>query len=173
MAKTRAEKSEIINRLDSELNQMKSAVIVDYRGLKVKDTEDLRRKLREQNVTFNVAKTSLLRRALKDHQIEVAEEILKQPIAIAFGMGDEVAPAKEIDTFAKTNEAIKVLGGLLEGRFIEPAKVKQLAALPSREMLYARVVGTIAAPMSGMVNVLAGNIRGLVNVLNGRKESIS
>jgi large subunit ribosomal protein L10 len=88
-------------------------------------------------------------------------------------MEDEVAPAKEITLFAKKNAAIEILGGILERKFIDDAMVRKLALLPSREQLHAQVVGTIAAPLSGLVNVFAGNMRGLVNVLNNHKEKVS
>lgn len=173
MAKTREQKEKQLSALDSRVAGMKSAVIVDYKGLKVKDTEALRKTLRAKSVDFNVAKVSLARIALKNQGIELPEEIFKKPIAIAFGMEDETSAAKEIDTFAKKNDMIEILGGILENRFIDVAKVKQLAALPSKDEMRAIMVGTIAAPLTGMLNVLSGNLRGLVNVLNAHKEKIS
>jgi large subunit ribosomal protein L10 len=127
--------------------------------------------LREKGVQFNVTKNTLLKIALKKHGIEVSESILKKPLAVAFAMEDEVAPAREIALFAKKSEAIEILGGILEKKYIDEAMIRKLAALPSREELYGRVVGTIAAPLSGMINVLAGNIRGLINVLNAYGQS--
>lgn len=170
MAKTKDQKSQLLEKLDDKISRMKSAVIVDYKGLKVKETEELRNLLREKGVDFNVSKNSLTKIALKKNGIEFDESVFKKPVAVAFAMQDEVAPAKEITLFAKKNEAIEILGGILEKKYIDENMVKQLASLPSREELYGKVVGTIAAPLSGMVNVLAGNIRGLVNVLNGYKE---
>jgi large subunit ribosomal protein L10 len=173
MAKTREDKEAQIAKLNDRIARMKSAVIIDYKGLKVKDTESLRKNLREKSVDFNVTKNTLAKKALRDAGISVDESVFDKPVAIAFAFDDEVAGAKEIATFAKTNEAIEILGSILEQNFIDTAAVKRLAALPSREVLYAKVVGSIASPLSGMVNVLAGNIRGLVNVLNGYKEKIS
>lgn len=170
MAKTKEQKEKLLIDLDDKIARMKSAVIVDYKGLKVKETEELRNLLREKGVEFNVSKNSLTKIALKRNGIEFSDETFKKPVAIAFAMQDEVAPAKEITLFAKKNEAIEILGGILEKKYIDEAMVKTLASLPAREQLLGQVVGTIAAPLSGMVNVLAGNIRGLVNVLNGYKE---
>lgn len=172
MAKTKEQKSKLLENLDSKIERMKSAVIVDYKGLKVKDTESLRNILREKGVEFNISKNTLTKIALKKSGIEFDESIFKKPVAIAFAMEDEVAPAKEITLFAKKNEAIEILGGILERKFIDDAMVRRLAALPTKEQLYASVVGTIAAPLSGMVNVFAGNMRGLVNVLNAHREKI-
>jgi len=97
-------------------------------------------------------------------------EVFSKPLAMAFGKDDEVSAAKEVDLFAKKHEALEVLAGILDSRMVDAGTVKRLAALPSKEMLYGRLVGSIASPLSGMVNVLAGNLRGLVNVLNGYKE---
>ncbi|MFA5927515.1 MAG: 50S ribosomal protein L10 [Patescibacteria group bacterium] len=173
MAKTREQKEVQLQEFNDELSSMKAAVVVDYKGLKVSETEKLRKILRSQNVDFRVAKISLLRRALENQGITLNEEVFKKPIAIAFSRNDEVAAAKELYNFAKEHEALEILGGVLENHYIDKASVTQLASLPSKEELYARFVGTVAAPLSGMVNVLAANIRGLVNVINARKESIS
>jgi len=170
MAKTRKQKEAIIDSLDQKVLNMKSAVIVDYKGMKVKDITVLRKNLRAQSVDFSVAKTTLLRIAFKKHNIAIDESMLKQPVAVAFAMDDEVAPAKEIEKFAKTNESIEILGGILENKQIDADAVRRLAALPSKQELYGKLVGTIAAPLSGFVNVLAGNLRGLVNVLNAYKD---
>jgi large subunit ribosomal protein L10 len=170
MAKTKEQKTKLLEGLDDKIQRMKSAVIIDYKGLKVKDTETLRNNLREKGVEFNVSKNTITKIALKKNGIEFDESVFKKPVAIAFAMEDEVTPAREITLFAKTNEALEILGGILEKKYIDEAMVRRLAALPSREQLLGQVVGTIAAPLSGMVNVLAGNIRNLVNVLNNYKN---
>jgi large subunit ribosomal protein L10 len=171
MAKTKEKKEELINKFDEQLSVAKAAVLVDYKGLKVSETEELRKALRAKGVQFNVTKNSLVKIALKKHGIEFDAEVFKKPVAIAFAMEDEVAPAKEIDLFAKKHEAVEILGGILEKKMIDSVAVKQLASLPSREELLAKAVGSIASPLSGFVNVLVGNIRGLVNVLNALKDS--
>jgi len=86
-------------------------------------------------------------------------------IATVFGYEDEVAPAKILDEFKKSHESVELMGGVLEDRFIDAEKVKALAKLPSKPELYAKIVGSLNAPISGFVNVLAGNLRGLVTVL--------
>jgi len=170
MPKTREKKESLITKLDEQLASAKSAVLIDYKGLKVSETEELRKALRAKGAQFNIAKNTLVKIALKKHGIEFDEAIFKKPVAIAFAMQDEVSPAKEIDLFAKKHEAVEILAGILENKMIDSASVKKLASLPSREELLAKAVGSIAAPLSGMVNVLAGNLRGLVNVLNSYKE---
>lgn len=171
MPKTRVQKEELISKLDEKLINAKSAVLVDYKGLKVKETEELRKTLRTKDVDFHITKNTLVKIALKKQGIEFDQAIFKKPVAIAFASSDEVAPAKEIELFTKKHEALEILAGILEKKMIDAAAVKQLASLPSREQLLARVVGSIASPLSGMVNVMAGNLRGLVNVLNAYKEA--
>ncbi len=163
----------VVETLTEHLKQSKSAVLIGYKGLKVTETEELRNKLREKKVDFHVTKNTLFKIALSNTGIKVAPELLDKPLAIAFATEDEVTPAKEIDLFAKEHEALEVLGGILENEYIDEKAIKQLASLPSKEELYAKVVGSLAAPLSGMVNVLVGNIRGLVNVLSQYKEKIS
>lgn len=171
MAKTREQKEAQIAKLSDQINEMKSAVFVDYKGLRVSETEELRKKLRGESVNFNITKNTLAKKALFESGIEVEAEIFDKPVAIAFGLGDEIAPAKGISAYAKDHDAIEILGGIFERKFIDAVMVKKLALLPSRQELYAKAVGSIASPLSGMVNVLAANIRGLVNVLNGYREN--
>ena len=173
MAKTKEQKKAIVKDFDNKIKNMKSAVLVDYQGLKVVDIEELRKRLRKQKVSFCVSKNSLTKIALKKNGIELEEGIFTKPLALAFAMDDETAPAKEITLFAKSNEAIDILGGILENKFIDEAMVKKLGALPSRGELRGSLVATIAAPMFGMVNVIGGNLIGLINALSELKAKKS
>lgn len=170
MAKTREQKQQLIENLEGKVERMKAAVIIDYKGLKVKDTEELRNVLRKKGTDFNVSKNTLTKIALKKHGIEIEDSVFKKPVAIAFAMDDETAPAKEITLFAKKNEAVEILGGILENQFIDKAAVERLAALPTKDELRGKLVGTLAAPLSGFTNIFAGSLRGMVNVLNAIKE---
>jgi len=170
MAKTKEQKKEMVLSLQEKVDGAKSAVLFNYKGLKVKEIEELRRNLREKGVEVGVVKNTLLKIVLKQKGIEIANEDFDKPMAVAFGHEDEVAAAKEISGFAKKHEALEVLGGILENKMISASAVNQLAQLPSREELYAKLVGSIASPLSGLVNVMSGNIRGLVNVINAYKD---
>ncbi|TSC93764.1 MAG: large subunit ribosomal protein L10 [Candidatus Berkelbacteria bacterium Athens1014_28] len=164
MAKTRAQKEEILEKISQNLKGKKS-VIVGYSGLAVKEMEKLRNSLEEKGVGFFVVKNTLVKIALKGEKITIDDEILEKPIAMAFS-NDEVASAKEIKNFSKEHEKLEIYGGIIENQFVPTSTISALALLPSREELIAKIVGTIAAPLSGFVNVLSGNIRGLVSVLN-------
>jgi large subunit ribosomal protein L10 len=169
--KTREQKENLVKSLEEKFAKAKSAVLINYKGLKVKETEELREKVRTIQAEMNVTKNTLVKIAIKKSGIEISEEILDQPLAIAFSYVDEVAPAKEIHLYGKEHEALEILGGILEHQFISADDVRKLAQLPSREELYAKTVGSIASPLSGMVNVLQGNIRGLVSVLSQYSQS--
>lgn len=171
MAKTRQQKEVSVNQLADALKTAKSAVFASVEGLKITDTDELRKNCRAQKVSYIISKRTLLKRALKDIGIEVSDDILKGSVALIAGFEDEVAPAQIAAQFAKKRDVMKFLGGILEGKVIDAKMVAALAALPSKKALLAQLVGTLNAPVSGFVNVLAGNLRGLVNVLNNIQKS--
>lgn len=173
MPKTKQQKETTIRTLAELLKQAKAVVFANFQGLKVKESEELRNQCREQNITCVAVKKTLLKKALQEIGFDVDVKKFSGGVASAFGLEDEVVPAQVFANFAKTHEAVKFFGGILEGKFIEASKVIELSKLPSKSELYAKLVGSLNAPVSGLVNVLAGNLRGLVGVLNSIKESKS
>ncbi|MFA5021495.1 MAG: 50S ribosomal protein L10 [Patescibacteria group bacterium] len=172
MAKTRQQKETTVKDLVSRLKSSKSIVFANFDKLKVKEIEKLRKNCHRENVDYVVAKKTLMKVAFKEAGItDVDPKTLDQGIALVLGINDEVAPARIIQDFAKDHEALKAIGGVLEGKFIPREKIIELAKLPSREVLLAKVLGSIKAPVSGFVNVLAGNLRNFVYVLNAIKET--
>ncbi len=171
MAKTRQQKEEAVQGLATSIKDAKAAVFANFQGLKVSESEELRGKCRENNISYVATKKTLLGRALKEAGLEVDTKTFEGGVATILGQDDEVAPAQIIADFAKDHELVTIFGGVLEGEFIDAAKVTELSKLPSKQQLLGQLVGTLNAPVSGFVNVLAGNMRGLVNVLNGIKES--
>ena len=173
MAKTKAQKVVIFNDLKEKLDQSKSVVFTSFNSLTVSDNNELREKLREQDSEYLVVKKTLLRLALDKigfKDIDVKQ--FKGKIAAVFGYVDEVAPARAIADFQKEHkETLDFVGGILENKLISAEEVERLSQLPSKNELYAKLVGSINAPVSGFVNVLAGNLRGLVNVLKAVQDS--
>jgi len=164
---TKNQKIELVKDLTEKIKVAKSAVFVDFKGLKVKDATILKRSLREAGAQYMVVRKTLIDIALKNAGVEGASiASMEGQVAISLSNTDEVAAAKIIDTFAKTNENVKMLGGVLAAQLMDAAQVKALAKVPSKEQLLGQLVGTLNAPISGFVNVLAGNLRGLVGVLN-------
>lgn len=178
MPKTKDQKKEILNGLNDKVGRAKAMVFAKFNKLTVKDNEELRKRLRAENSEYYVAKKTLLSIALKDKNFEGLNiKDLDGQVATIFGYGDEVAPAKtmsvfkkEIEKDLKNEERISFLGGVLENRFIDQNAVKALATIPGRKELYAQLVGSINAPVSGFVNALAGNMKNLLYVLNAVKD---
>ena len=171
MAKTRQEKEQQVQMLASQVKSAKSAVFANFQGLKVSESEELRGQCREAGVDYVASKKTLVKRALSEAGHDVDTKAFEGGVAAVFGNEDEVAPAQIIAKFAKDHEVVKIFGGILEGNFIDATKVTELSKLPSKQELYAKLVGTINAPVSGFVNVLSGNLRGLLNTLNAIKEA--
>jgi large subunit ribosomal protein L10 len=173
MAITRAEKEEQVAKLEGQLSQLKLAVLTDYRGLTVPEINELRGQLREQGISYNVTKNSLLKIATKNTKAlkDVDQSAFTGPMAIALSTDDEIAPARVVFQYTKEHEALEIVGAITgDGKLLTPAEVKALATLPTREQLIAQVVGTIAAPLSGFVGVMGANVRGIVTVLNAIQE---
>jgi len=171
MAKTRVQKEEAFSTLCTELKEAKAVVFANFQGLTVAASQELRAKCRENNIAYIASKKTILKKALKDAGLDIDVEAFEGGVGVALGKEDEVLPAQIVAQFAKDHEVMKIFGGVLEGAFIDGAKVTELSKLPSKLELYARLVGTINAPVSGFVNVLAGNLRGLVTVLNAVKDA--
>ena len=174
MAISRTAKEQAVAQLSGELGRLSLAVMTDYRGLTVREVEELRAKLREEGMTYKVTKNTLLRLALKSNPAlaELDPGAFTGPMALAISFDDEIAPARVIFQYAKAHEALEIVGAITgDGRMLSASEVKALATLPSREQLIAQVVGTIAAPLSGLVGVMAANVRSIINVLNALSEA--
>ena len=160
----REEKARVIEGLVERLRSG-SAVLVDYQGMDVAQSTQLRARSREAGVEFVVAKNTLARRAADEAGVEDLTEYLVGPTALAFSE-DPVASAKLMAEFAAQVESFALKGGLLEGgRVLDEADVVALSRLPGREQLLAQVVGGISSPLTGLVTVLNNTIQGLVVAL--------
>lgn len=172
MAKTRIQKEAMLKELAAAL-QDKAMVFTNYSTLTVRDLDQLRNGLRAIGAKYSVVKNTLLRKALEDAGLDVPGEILNLPLGIATSAEDEVEPSKVVVEFAKTNAGMKIMGAIIDGKFVDEAGVRALAALPGRKVLYTQVVGSIAAPLAGLLNVLRGNLQGLINIFNQYKTQKS
>jgi len=154
MPKTRAQKQDIVTKLGDKVKRMKSAVFTSIGGYTMEDADKMRAEGRKEGVEFVVAKKTLLMRALKDAGLDIPAETFQGSILTAFGMQDDIAPAKMIAKLAKDREQIKIVGGLMEGKTVDASYIKTLAKLPSKLELYAKVVGSIFSPVPSFVRVL-------------------
>jgi len=149
----RQDKKNVVETLHTAWLEANTGVVTHYRGLTVAQMGTLRRDLRSAKVHMQVVKNTLARRAAEGTSFTVTEEFLTGPTAIAYG-NDPVALAKALSDFAKSNEALKILGGVLDGKRLGEADVKMLASLPSREVLVAKMLGSMQSPLSGFVRTL-------------------
>ena len=150
----------------------KSAIIVltDYKGLNVTTINDLRRKLREANIEFQVVKNTLLVRAAEDTEVALIKDHFKGPSAVAISYDDPVAPAKVLTQFAKDNNKLEIKVGVLNGKVLDAQAIKALALLPSREVMLAQLLATLNAVPTSFVRVLAEVPRSMLNVLTALKD---
>ncbi|TVX95655.1 50S ribosomal protein L10 [Cohnella terricola] len=139
-------KQQEVDAIATKLRESSSTVVADYRGLNVAEVTLLRKQLREAGIEFQVLKNSLVSRAAASADLNDLDSVLTGPTAVAFS-SDAVAPAKILSDFAKKNDALKIKGGIVDGRFYDAAEMKALAELPSREGLLSMLLSVLQAPV--------------------------
>lgn len=162
---TRKQKEEVVKELADKIKRQQSLIFTDVTGVNVNDVQNLRRKLREAEIEYKVAKKTLIDLALKQAKKEADISGFTGSLALAFSYKDPVMPAKILNNFSKENESLKILGGLMEDKALSLEEVKELAMIPSKDELLAMFVNTLKGPIYGFVNVLQGNIRNLLLIL--------
>ncbi len=174
MAKTRSQKAAELATLQEKYAKAKSVAFVHYLGLKVNDAQDLRRKLRAENCELVVAKKTLIAIMAENAGLDKAAiNSFTGDVGIVFSNNDEVSAAKVIAEYGKKQNLVSFHGGVLEGKIIDAKQMTALSAIPSRQELLAKMLGSLNAPLSGFVTVLNGNIRGLVQTLSQISEKKS
>ena len=166
MAITRKKKEEIIEQLVNNFKKAKSVVFSQYKGTNVKDMHELRKNLRLKKVLFKIAKKTLVNIAAKKAGLaEIPGSLIPGPIGLAFGMEEEIAPAKILHEFGRTHETIKVVGAIFEGKLREAAEAQAIAALPGKEILLGQLVGLLKSPIVEFHAILHALLRNFVYVL--------
>ncbi len=173
MALTRQAKTELIDDMSRHFEEGRGIIFVEYRGSTTKEIQALREKLHQANIDYKVTKTTLMKIALEKAGQSVPEEIFDKPLAIVFGLDDEITPSKITYQAAKEVENLKIIGGLINHEYLDASEVKKIAVLPGKDELYGQVVITLASPLTKMVNVLQANIRGLVSILSQYQSQIN
>lgn len=171
MAITKQKKAEVVADLTEKLNSAKSAVFVNFSGLTVAAASKLRNECRSAGVNYLVAKKSLMKIACDSAKVAIDPKTFSGEVAIAMSAIDEVIAPKILAAFAKNNEAIKFVGGILDKKMLSREEIINLSKIPSKDELLSKLVGSLNAPISGFVNALAGNLRNLVGVLNAIKDT--
>lgn len=165
MNKNRQMKEAKVAEIKEKLEKAQAVVLADYQGLTVEEDTALRKSLREAGVEYKVYKNSLVTLAAKELGLDGVEEYLEGPVSIAFGYEDATAPARVLHTFAKDHKKIELKAGIVEGTIYNKAEVEQLATIPPKEVLIAKLLGSFKAPLS--------NLAYLLNAIKEKKESES
>ena len=138
---TKAFKNEKLKEIKESVSRAKVAIVADYRGLSVAEITDLRRQLQKEGADYTVVKNTLAIKAIENTEYEKLEELLKGPSALVFGFNDQVAPAKILTQFVKKAKKTEIKGGVLDGNLLSADEIQKLSELPSKEELYAKMLG--------------------------------
>ncbi len=147
-------KQPIVQEISEYIKDAQSVVLVDYRGLTVAEDTQLRKQLREAGVTYKVYKNTMLNFAFKGTDFESLAPALEGPSAVAISNSDATAPARVLAKFAKTAPALEMKAGVVEGTFYDAEGMKSIAAVPSREELLSKFLGSIQSPITNFARVL-------------------
>jgi large subunit ribosomal protein L10 len=147
-------KQPIVDEISSYLKDAAGVVLVDYRGLTVEQDTQLRKQLREAGVVYKVYKNTLVKRAIAGTQFEGMTDLLDGPNAIAISANDATAPARILNNFAKTAEALELKCGVVEGTFYDAKGITAIASIPSREELLSKLLGSIQSPITNFARVI-------------------
>ncbi|MGB9692940.1 MAG: 50S ribosomal protein L10 [Candidatus Sumerlaeaceae bacterium] len=160
------QKVEAVQKLKEKLQRSKSLVVAEYQGMTVAEMTELRSRLRKEQVEFKVVKNRLAQIALREAGLDPLPEYLKGMKAIAMGMADPVAPAKVLVTYAKDNEKLKIVVGLMDNRRLTAEEIAELSKLPSREVLLGRLLGSLTSPVQRLALALNQTVAKLVYALD-------
>ena len=166
-------KREAVEEITEKIKNAQSVIVLSSTGVSVAEITALRKKFREAGVEYKILKNTLVRRALEDLGIFSLDDVLNGPSAFAFGLTDPVAPAKVISDYMaeqKLNNQFVIKAALIEGTYMDPDAVKALAQLPSKEVLIAKVMGSLNAPITNFVGVLSATLRSLVYAVDAVRQ---
>ena len=159
-----------VANLTQKIKDAKSLILADYQGLSVAQINRLRDQIKAVGGEFEVVKNRLLKIASDEAKIELDDQVLTGPTAILWAWENELEAIKTLENFAKENNSPKIKSGLFEGKIISAEKIKQLAQIPGKKELQAKLVGALCSPAYGLVNSLSWNLKKLVYVLSEKAK---
>ena len=148
---TKAFKQDKVSQIKENIDKAQVAIVTEYKGYSVEEITNLRRALQKEDGDYMVTKNTLAKLAVKDTPYEVLTETFKGPIAIAFGFGDQVAPAKALSKFIKDTKKGEIIAAAMDGKLLSAEEAKALATIPSKEEIYAKMLGCVNSPATGIV----------------------
>ena len=170
---TKAFKEDKVSLMKEKVDKAQVAIVTEYKGYTVEEITKLRRSLQKEDGDYMVTKNTLAKIAVKGTPFEVLTDSLKGPIAIAFGFGDQVAPAKALSNFIKESKKGEILAAAMDGKLLSAAEAKALANLPSKAEIYAKMLGCINSPASGIVGGINGVMSALVRAVAAVRDQKS
>ena len=153
MAKVELKKP-VVDEISEKIKDAQAVVLVDHRGLTVAQDTELRKKLREEGVTYKVYKNTMMNFAFKGTDFEQLKDLLNGPSAMAVSENDPAAPARVLYDFAKTAKALEIKGGVIEGKFYDAAAMTEIAQIPSKDVLLSRLLGSMQSPITNFARVI-------------------
>lgn len=163
-------KKEVIKDIKVKLEKSSVVILTEYKGMTMSQLSVLRKKMRPIDAEYKVLKNTLISLALKDKPYDGIDKLLTGPTAVLFGYKDQVMPTKVLTEFMKTNEKLTIKGGILDGKLIDTKIITALSKLPSREVLIAKVLGGMKAPITNLVFDLKGILSKFVYALSAIKD---
>ena len=147
-------KQPVVNEISEKIKDAQAVVLVDHRGLTVAQDTELRKKLREEGVTYKVYKNTMMNFAFQGTDFEQLKDLLNGPSAMAVSESDPAAPARVLYEFAKKAKALEIKGGVIEGKFYDAAAMSEIASIPSKEVLLSRLLGSMQSPIANFARVI-------------------
>ena len=170
---TKAFKSEKISQMKEKIEKAKVFIVTDYKGLSVEEITKLRRSIQKEDGDYMVTKNTLAKIAVKGTEYEVLADSLTGPVAIAFGFDDQVAPAKALAKFIKETKKGEILAAAMDGKLLSASEAKALATLPSKQEIYAKMLGCINSPASGIANSINAVMSSLTRAMAAVRDQKS
>ena len=170
---TKAFKSEKISQMKEKIEKAKVAIVTDYKGLSVEEITKLRRSIQKEDGDYMVTKNTLAKIAVNGTEYEVLADSLTGPVAIAFGFDDQVAPAKALAKFIKETKKGEILAAAMDGKLLSASEAKALATLPSKQEIYAKMLGCINSPASGIANSINAVMSSLTRAMAAVRDQKS
>lgn len=169
----RREKGQVVSDLSEKVKGFQTVVLTNYRGLTVEQLNQLRRRLREEKISYLVVKNTLMKLASRGTDLEKLNNYFEGPTAIAISRGDPIPLAKILSEFLKTQPSLEIKAGLIQGKVASPEEVKALATMPSRETLLAQLLAMIQTPASQLLGAMLSAFQEFLSVLQARMDQLN